>query len=503
MFFPAVDINSPTRQADSLQFLLGRENYERWQKMPYDPARMGIERIRQLLGAIGSPERSLPIIHVAGTKGKGSTSAMIAAALSAAGYRTGLFTSPHLERIEQRIAIDDHPCEAEEFTVLLDLLRPAVEALDRRAADGQSGPTFFEIMTAMALLHFARQNVQAAVLEVGLGGRLDATNACQPVVSVITSISFDHTQQLGSTLAAIAGEKAGIIKPSVPVVSGVVEPEARDVIRQVCQRTGSRLVERDTDFAFDYRPPRHLEREAASGQVVFRRIANNPVRTSIGLMRPIGSMLGGASGFPPPTDPRPANGYSARHEVFDIALPGRHQAANAATALAMLDILRQAGWIIPVAAVQRALTGLSWPARVQVLSRRPAVVLDAAHNVASVEALVETLRESFFAARRLLIFATTQDKDVRGMLACLLDHFDDVYFTRYSKNSRAVPPEELQQVAEGLTGRRWPAFADSAAAWKAARESAMANDLVCITGSFFLAAEMGPMIREEMAKSEI
>ncbi|MGO9114098.1 MAG: bifunctional folylpolyglutamate synthase/dihydrofolate synthase [Thermoguttaceae bacterium] len=475
MFSPTVDNSSFTRREDSIQFLLGRENYERWRKAPYDSARMGLQRMRRLLEEIGSPERSLPIIHIAGTKGKGSTSAMIAASLSAAGYRTGLFTSPHLQRIEQRMTIDGQPCEAEEFIALVDLLRPAVEALDRRADQCQSGPTFFEITTAMAFLHFQRQNVQAAVLEVGLGGRLDATNVCQPTVSVITNISFDHTQQLGNTLAAIAGEKAGIIKPGVPVVSGVVEPEARDVIRQVCQKRGCRLVERDADYSFDYRPPRHLEREAANGQVVYRPEARCPL----------------------PADPQSASRYRGYPEVFKLALPGRHQAANAATALATLDVLRQALWSIPVEAVQRALAGLSWPARVQVISRRPAVVLDAAHNVASIQALVETLEESFSAARRLLIFATTHDKDVRGMLQCLQDHFDEVYFTRYSNNSRAVPPEELQQAAEELTGRRWPALDDPTAAWKAAQRSATANDLICITGSFFLAAEMGPLIEKE------
>ncbi len=459
-----------------IQFLLGRENYERWRKIPYDPARMGLDRMRQLLELVGSPQLTLPVIHVAGTKGKGSTSAMIAAALSAAGYRTGLFTSPHLERIEQRMAIDGQPCEADEFAMLVDLLRPAVAALDRRAAQGQSGPTFFEITTAMAFLHFQRQEVHAAVLEVGLGGRLDATNVCQPAVSVITSISFDHTQQLGNTLAAIAGEKAGIIKPGVPVVSGVVQPEARDVIRQVCRNRRCRLVERDTDFIFDYQPPRHLEREAASGQVVYRHSAAADV---ISLIGSIGPMFGGVQ------------------ETYDLALPGRHQAANAATALATLEVLRQADWNIPPAASRQALADLSWPARVQVVSRRPAVVLDAAHNVASIRALVETLEESFSAARRLLIFATTHDKDVRGMLHCLLDEFDEVYFTRYSNNSRAVPPEQLQQAAEELTGRRWPAFDEPAAAWKAARRSATDDDLVCITGSFFLAAEMGSIVREE------
>ena len=392
-FSPTAGRGSSNRRAEAVGFLLSRENYERWRKMPYDPVRMGLERMRQLLQEIGSPEASLPVIHVAGTKGKGSTSAMLAAALSAAGYRTGLFTSPHVDRFEERMAIDGQPCAAEEFAALVDLLRPAVEAIDRRTPEGQSGPTFFEIMTAMAFLHFQRDKVQAAVLEVGLGGRLDATNVCRPAVSVITSISFDHTQQLGNTLAAIAGEKAGIIKPGVPAVSGVIQPEARDVIREACRQRGCRLVERDTDFAFDYQPPRHLEREAASGRVVYRQTAAGP----------------------PPAS-----------QSFDLALPGRHQAANAATALATLDVLREAFWKIPAAAARQALAGLVWPARVQVLSRRPAVVLDAAHNVASIEALVETLRESFSAGRRLLIFATTHDKDIRGMLQVLLDHFDEV-----------------------------------------------------------------------------
>ena len=481
MLSPAVDTNSPPQLEGAIQFLLSRENYERWRKMPYDPSRMGLDRMRQLLKQLGSPEEGLPVIHVAGTKGKGSTSAMIAAALSAAGYRTGLFTSPHLDRFEERITIDGQACEAEEFAALADSLRPAVAALDRCTPADQTGPTFFEIMTAMAFLYFRRSKVRAAVLEVGLGGRLDATNVCRPAVSVITSISFDHTQQLGNTLAAIAGEKAGIIKPGVPVVSGVVEAEARDVIRQVCRDRGCRLVERDTDYAFDYRPPRHLERQAACGQVFYKQAVDE--------------MSPGSTGLPGPV----LNGIA---EPFNLALAGRHQAANAATALATLDVLREEGWSIRAMAAHHALAGLSWPARVEVVSRRPAVVLDAAHNVASVRALVETLAESFSAARRLLIFGTTYDKDVRGMLEVLLAHFDEIYFTRYSGNSRAVPPEQLQHTAEELTGRRWPVYDAPAAAWKAARRRARISDLVCITGSFFLAAEMGAIVREEMTNDE-
>jgi dihydrofolate synthase/folylpolyglutamate synthase len=490
---------------------------------------MGLQRMQRLLEELGSPEERQPVIHVAGTKGKGSTAAMIAAALTSAGYRTGLFTSPHLERIEERIQIDGQCIEAEEFDSLLEQVRPAVERMDHEgelaARKGETGddekggrgdtetrrgreerddetsprlpitaspllllatPTFFEIITAMAFLHFAQQKVDAAVMEVGLGGRLDATNVCRPVVSVITSISFDHMQQLGNTLAAIAGEKAGIIKPGVPVVSGVIEPEPRDVIRQVGRERGAPLIERGTDFDFTYEPPRHLVREAGRGRLEFRRVASSAAKTHQ-------ADSGGSRGTRPHPTP------------YSLSLPGKHQAANAATALAAIDVLRTAGWQIPDTAVATALGGMTWPARVEVVARRPAVVLDAAHNVASVEALVETLLESFTVARRHLIFGTTQDKDVRGMLEVLLGNaltpgpspkgrgepfFQHVYFTRYRGSTRAVPPEELQRLAEELTGRRWPIFDDSSAAWSAARRAAGPDDMICITGSFFLAAEM-------------
>jgi dihydrofolate synthase/folylpolyglutamate synthase len=327
--------------------------------------------------------------------------------------------------------------------------------MDRQAAPS-GGPTYFEITTAMALLHFARHNAAAAVLEVGLGGRLDATNVCRPAVSVITSIGLDHTEQLGTTLAAIAGEKAGIVKPGVPVVSGVVPSEPRDVIRAVCRRQGCRCIELATDFDFDYEPPRHLEQAAAAGRFRFR-------------------MAGGAS------------------RNFALALPGRHQAANAAVALAAVEELRRGGWNLPEAAIERALADLNWPARVEVVARRPAVVVDGAHNVASVEALVATLDESFAADRRWLIFAGSQDKDLRGMLARLLPKFDEVLLTRYRNNPRGASPDELARLAAAVDGRPRPLFDDSADAWQSARRQAAPEDLIVIAGSFFLAAELRPL----------
>jgi dihydrofolate synthase/folylpolyglutamate synthase len=298
------------------------------------------------------------------------------------------------------------------------------------------------------------------VLEVGLGGRLDSTNVCLPAVSVITSISFDHMRQLGNTLAAIAREKAGIIKPGVPVVSGVVDDEPRQVIEQIARQRGSRLLQLGRDFHYQYEPPRDVGREAAQGRMSYRLSCPDRRQT---------------------------------YDNVSLGLLGRHQAANAATALTVLDELARQGWQIPDAALRRGVAEVRWPARVEVAGRQPAVVIDAAHNVASVEALATTLAESFSARERILVFATTRDKEVPAMLRCLLPHFDHVIVTQYQNNPRGVPPEELAAIAaqESAAVRVCPS---PAAAWEIVRTLAGEKDLVCITGSFFIAAEMRAQI---------
>ena len=390
----------------AIQFLLGRIDYERALGIPYDQREFRLDRMRDLVARLGNPQDRLKIVHIAGTKGKGSTAAMIASVLSSAGYRTGLYTSPHLERLEERFVVDSLECSDKELAELVECVRPIVEEMDAQYArhePTEMGPTYFEITTAMAFLHFAVRQVDFAVIEVGMGGRLDSTNVCRPLVSVITSISFDHTKQLGNTLGQIAREKAGIIKFGVPVVSGVTENEPRGVTAEVANGCSAKLLQVGVDFEYDYVVPANFQNSNsnARGLMNFR-----------------------------------LHRCASVEEVknIEIGLLGRHQAANAAVALATLSELRALGWNIPEVAIRQGLAQVRLPARVEIVSERPTVVIDAAHNVASIRSLLDTLTEQFPPGPRILIFGTTQDKDIRGMLELLLPQFETVIFTRYSNN---------------------------------------------------------------------
>jgi dihydrofolate synthase/folylpolyglutamate synthase len=448
----------PATADSALQFLASRIDFERTCAVPYPKRDFRLDRMRDLLDRLGNPQQRLPIVHVAGTKGKGSTAAMIAAVLTAAGYKTGLYSSPHLERVEERLMIDGALCPSGEFAELVSRVQPLVAEMDAASdADGSGRPTYFEIVTALALVRFARAGADAAVLEVGLGGRLDSTNVCRPKVCVITSISLDHTALLGTTLAAIAGEKAGILKPGIPVASGVVDDEPRAVIAQTARRLACPLVELGRDFTFQYRPPLRLDQAPSLAGMDFHFPAGNATR---------------------------------RFADLRLALVGRHQAANAAVGLAALGELAPHGFEIPESAVRRGLAQVRWPARAEVLARRPAIVVDSAHNVASAEALARLLDESFSSPRRLLVFATTRDKDARGMLEVLLPRFDEVILTRYWSNPRGLPPEELDALAAGLSPIPRHTCPDPTTAWQLARKLATRDHLIVVAGSIFLGAEM-------------
>jgi dihydrofolate synthase/folylpolyglutamate synthase len=471
----------PARQA-ALDWLMGRINYERTAHIPYQERQLKLDRMRQLLTRLGQPDAGMKIVHVAGTKGKGSTSAMIAAMLTAAGYRTGVFSSPHLERIEERFAVDGQACPTAELVALVDRLRPVVLAMDEEAhldGDAGGGPTYFEATTAMALLHFVERRVDAAVLEVGLGGRLDSTNVCLPAVSVITSISFDHTKQLGNTLAAIAREKAGIIKPGVPVVCGVTEPEPLGVIAEVAREHGCRLIQRNRDFYLTYHP--------YTADFGFR-ISDFGFDNKKSAIRNPQSAIDFSYTLP---------GQELHLHNIPLAMRGAHQAANAAVALATIAELRHQGWSVSVDAMRLGLSQAALPGRVEILYGDPTIVLDTAHNAASARALVDTLAELPNAPRRTVVLSISRDKDVRAIVQVLTPHFDRFVVTEYQENPRAMPADPLATIVQDSLAGRAADLAicpTPAGAWQHIQQSALPGEIVCITGSFFLAAELRHLV---------
>ena len=445
-----------------LAFWFGRVNYEQLSPKPSD---LTLERMVALLERLGNPQQNLRIVHIAGSKGKGSTSAMLASVFQQAGYRTGLFTSPHLVRVEERIQVDGLSISKEELASALDQVSGAVAELEARSP-GRLPVTFFEVATALGFVHFARRRVELAVIEVGLGGRFDSTNVCRPMVSIITSISIDHTQQLGNTLARIAGEKAGIVKPGRPTISGVRGGEARAVIAETCRQRGSALQQLDGNFHYLHEPGQVWE----YGQ----RLPRLQVTTA-------------RRSWP----------------AMDIGLMGEHQAANAALAVVAVEQLRAQGLSIDDGAVVAGLAGVRWPARLEVLGRQPLVLLDCAHNLASAQALIDTLHASFPGERtggRSLIFAGNRDKDLGGMLHLLAGHFTHIILTRFDNNPRCVPPERLLELAPKTVP--CTVCPTSEAAWLEARTVAGPGDLICVTGSVFLAGELRPVLLRDLWPDE-
>ncbi len=487
--YPTTTANAdhPGRQA-AIDWLLGRINYERTAVIPYNQRQLKLDRMRQLLTRLGQPDTGLKIVHVAGTKGKGSTAAMVAAMLTAAGFRTGVYSSPHLDRIEERFAVDGQPCTSAELVALVERLQPVVRAMDDEAAaagDPHGGPTYFDLTTALAMVHFAERQVDAVVLEVGLGGRLDSTNVCLPVASVITSISRDHTKQLGNTLASIAGEKAGIIKPGVPVVCGVTDEEPLAVIQRTAREHGCRLIQAGVDFRFAYRGGRGGDKEKGRQGDREKAVAGGPA---------------GAMDFE-----YLVAGQELRLAGVRLAMLGEHQAANAAVALAVVAELRHQGWCVSTEAMRLGLRRVALPARVEwfppasPLQRTaepgsPAVVLDAAHNEASVRALVDALGGWPAPARRTLIVSVSHDKDVAAIVRQLAPAFDRLLATQYQENPRAVPAGRLAELLRATGAVDVTVCPTPRDAWERACRTAVPGELVVITGSFFLAAEMRPLV---------
>ena len=460
---------------NALEYLFSRLNFERSAAPPYRSPAFRLQRMRDLLGQLADPHHGQRTIHLAGTKGKGSTGAMTSAILQAAGLCVGHYSSPHLVDLEERFQVDGKPCSAKELCELTASLQPVVKQMDQRAQrEGGSGPTFFEITTAMAFLHFQRRGVDWVVLETGLGGRLDSTNVCQPALCILTSISLDHTRQLGDTLIRIAREKAGIIKPGVPVVSGVNESDPAEQIARAASSANTNLELLGRDFQMTVR----------------FRVPDDPLS---GLTCHYQDRDGGL-------------------ENLHLPLNGVHQGLNAALAIRAVRWLRQRGSLeVQDKQIAKGLAHTVWPGRLECLGRRPCTILDVAHNEASIAALLRTIQPLLDRlSPRVLIFAASRDKDVANMLNQLLHRFDRVLLTRFANNPRAMTLEELHDAACESTGRQrggnqlegepslpWEAIESASEAWRRARQLAGPGGLVCITGSFFLAGQ----IREDVARS--
>ncbi len=464
-----------TNRQQAVDYLLGRINYERTVHIPYGERTFKLDRMRMLAERLGNPHERLKIIHVTGSKGKGSTSTMIAGMLMACGLRTGLFTSPHLLKLEERIQIDGLPIGEAELVALTNRLAVVVAEMDRLAVKSAAAadiPTFFEMMTALGFLHFAEQQVDAVVLEVGLGGRLDSTNICTPVCSVITSIGLDHTRQLGNTITLIAGEKAGIVKPGVPVVSGATQNDARAVIRARAKQQESPLLEIDRDFFVQARTH------------AVPSVAVAPLEFDLQL--------------------QPGESVCKSLEISQqrLNMLGVHQAANASLALVVARILQGQGWRLPLDRLRAGLETALCPARIEVIGYRPFVVLDTAHTPASIRALIDALTQHTKMPRdlRTLIFAATRGKDASQMLDLIMPWAGKIVLTQYYDNPRSIAAARLADFAQRSAAKcAEPAELSVAPTPEQAWQKAMAIDnevaLVCITGSFFLAAEMDRLVR--------
>jgi dihydrofolate synthase/folylpolyglutamate synthase len=444
---------SPAYQA-ALDYIFSYVDFSKTHAQNLDPANFDLPRVEEFLERLGDPQRTYPCIHVAGTKGKGSVSALCAAALQAAGLKTGLYTSPHLLDFSERIQVDRNPIPPEEVVTLLEEMKPAVESIP--------GISSFEIMTALAFLYFARSKVDIAVVEVGLGGRLDATNVVTPLVSVITSISLDHTPILGNTLAEIAGEKAGIIKNGIPVVCS---PQPQEAFRRIDSIARERqasvtLVGRDTRFL-------RLD-QTLQGQHF--HVWKNP---------------------------------GNRKSLF-IPLVGTHQLENAATAWTALGVVAAAGIPLDEGAIQKGFASVDWPGRFQILQREPFVILDAAHNPDSARRLAATLDELLPDRPITLVCGFSGDKNLPGFLEALRGRLQQAVATR-AAHPRAMPPAEL---AEKLAGLGIPVQAADAIenALPAAFAVTPSEGILLVTGSVFLvgaALAVWPRIPERVSSANV
>ena len=429
----------------AVRWLFDLHDVERQRVVKYDAeGDFKLDRMRALLAALGDPQQQFRSVHVAGTNGKGSTIAMISAMLRRCGYAVGSFTSPHLIDVRERVSINGQMIGRPEFT---ELMRKVAEA----SAKTGEAPTFFEAMTAIGFLHFAEQAVDVALVEVGLGGRLDSTNVIVPVLGLITEIQLDHTRILGTDLPSIAREKAGIMKPGVPVITREQDESIEPVLAEVAEKVGTtiRFVNREIEFS---------NRFCSTAE------------------------LGPHNRVCLYTD-------TSRLEHLPVPLPGEHQAYNCGLALAAVDHLKSIGFDCPEPVVTMGLEDTVIPGRMELVWERPRILVDGAHNPDSLGALMRCVGAHVPYDSMVCVFGCGQDKDVESLLDRVSLGADKVIFTRASSNPRACDPEDLRRRFMERSGKMCQTADSVAEALELAARAVSRDDLICVTGSFYLVGE--------------
>ena len=431
---------------EALSFLNQLPNFETLRDSGSSIGTFTLARIEALLDGLGRPERRFPTVHVTGTKGKGSTASMIASILTASGKTVGLYTSPHFHSVRERIVIDRTPVLEEEFAETMEEIRAVIEKI------GMETPSYFEALTTLAFTYFAQKKVDFAVIEVGIGGTFDATNVLIPRVSVITSVSLDHTAVLGKSLSEIASHKAGIVKERGVLVSAPQKPEVMHVFEDRCKEQHANLIYVGKNHQWE-KGPANLD-----GQTFF---------------------------------------YRYRQE-FRIPLLGDHQIENACTAIEAIEILRGQGIHISDEMISAGLRSVSWPGRFQILAKHPFLVVDGAHNRSSAICLQAALETYFQGRERVIIVGTSCDKDIQGILEGLLPGTKLFIATR-SDHPRSAEPELIEEIVEKLGGRARKSKNLSEAIHDA-RDLISLEGVICVTGSLFL---VGETIKAELCNRRV
>lgn len=447
-------VNPKSDYNSALDYLYSFVDYSLTKQLRYSAEKFNLQRMRDLMEKMGNAHQKFPVVHIAGTKGKGSTSILIAAVLQNAGYKVGLYTSPHLHDYCERIQVNQVPISHQDLVRQINLIHLTVAAV--------SEITTFEITTAIGFQYFAEQKVDIAIIEVGLGGRLDATNVVNPILSVITSLSYDHMNILGDTIHKIAIEKAGIIKKNIPVVIAPQGfPEVNSVLADIAKKNESQIIFVEQEYTYT----------SQSHSLVGQRFSLS--RIALKKQKP--------------------NNYS-------ISLLGYHQIENAVTARAALEVIKAKGFQVTEENVVEGFQSAFWPCRFEIIKKKPLIIVDSAHNVDSAVKLQATVKDYLKNRNVTLIFGASEDKDIRGMFEALFPVVNDIIVTK-SIHPRAFEPENLAGIASQLQREVKVSQSIEEALELISRKSA--NDVVLITGSIFVAAAAKEILTQEKSQEKI